>query len=57
MDLEMSFNEFLEQHKDNLKMGLAHGMFDDAIKLVFSAGFQKGLEHGVHLIGKDKDED
>jgi len=57
MDFEMTFKEYLETNRDNLKMGVAHGNFDDAIKLVFSAGFNKGIEHAVQFVAQTRTEE
>jgi hypothetical protein len=57
MDFEMTFKEYLETNRDNLKMGVAHGNFDDAIRIVFSAGFDKGMEHAVQFVENIKSEE
>jgi hypothetical protein len=57
MELDMVFTEYLERHRDNLKMGLAHGNFDDAIKIVFEAGYQKGIEFAVNFKEATKTEE
>lgn len=49
MDFEMTFQDFLDKNRDNLRMGVAHGNFDDAIKIVFTAGYHKGIEHAVNF--------
>ncbi len=49
MEFEMTFQDYLEKNRDNLKMGLAHGNFDEAIKLVFTAGYHKGMEFAVNF--------
>ena len=49
MDFEMTFQDFLDKNRDNLRMGVAHGNFDDAIKIVFTAGYHKGIDHAVNF--------
>ena len=53
----MAVQDFLDKNRDNLKMGLAHGNFDDAIKIVFRAGFEKGIEHAVSFQQQTKTEE
>ena len=57
MDFEMTFKQYLEENRDNLRMGVAHGNFDDAIRIVFAAGFDKGLEHAVNFVEQAKTEE
>jgi hypothetical protein len=57
MELDMAIQDFLDKNRDNLKMGLAHGNFDDAIKIVFRAGFEKGIEHAVSFQQQTKTEE
>ena len=57
MDLDMTFKQYLEENRDSLKMGVAHGSFDEAIKVVFLAGFHKGIEHAVDFVQKANTEE
>ena len=57
MDLDMTFKQYLEENRDNLKMGVAHGSFDEAINVVFLAGFHKGIEHAVDFVQKANTEE
>jgi hypothetical protein len=47
MTKETKFKLFIDEHKDNLKMAFAHGNFEDAIKVVFDAGFEEGWKEGM----------
>ncbi len=47
MTKETQFKAFMDEHKDSLKMAFAHGNFEDAIKVVFDAGYAKGWEEGM----------
>jgi hypothetical protein len=47
MSKETKFKTFLDAHKDNLKMAIALGNLDEAIKVIFEAGFEKGWEEGM----------
>ena len=57
MDLDMTFKQYLDENRDSLKMGVAHGSFDEAIKVVFFAGFHKGMEHAVNFVEQAKTEE
>jgi hypothetical protein len=57
MDFEMTFKQYLEENRDNLRMGVAHGNFDDAIRIVFTAGFDKGIQHAVSFVEQTKTEE
>ena len=57
MDLDMTFKQFLDENRDSLRMGVAHGSFDEAIKIVFLAGFHKGIEHSVQFVEKANTEE
>lgn len=47
MSLETKYKAFFDDHKDNLKMAIALGNFDEAVKVIFEAGFHKGWEEGM----------
>lgn len=55
MDFEMTFQDFLDKNRDNLKMGVAHGNFEEALKIVFTAGYHKGIEHAVNFKRQDEE--
>ena len=57
MDLDMTFKQYLDENRDSLRMGVAHGSFDEAIKIVFLAGFHKGIEHAVQFVENAKKEE
>lgn len=42
MSMEEQFKSFLDQNKENIKMALVHGNFDDAMEIIFSAGYHSG---------------
>jgi hypothetical protein len=47
MEFDMALEAYLEANRDNLKMSIACGKIDDAIKVIFTAGYQKGWEVGM----------
>ena len=42
MSISNQLSSFLEEHSGNIKMALAHSNFEDAIKVVFEAGYEAG---------------
>ena len=48
MKITQLFEGFMEEHRDSIKMGLAHGNFDEACKIIFQYGFERGWEDGVN---------
>lgn len=42
MSMEDQMQEFLLKNKDGIRMALAHSNFDEAIRVVFSAGYEAG---------------
>ena len=48
MKIQQLFEGFMEEHRDNLKMGFSHGNFDEACKIIFQYGFERGWEDGVN---------
>jgi hypothetical protein len=58
MKIQECFDSFMEVHKDSLKMGFAHGNFDEACKIIFQYGFERGWEDGVNEgLNMSKEED
>lgn len=47
MGKQEDFDVFLNENRDNLRMAFAHGNFDDALKVVFDWGYQKGWQEGM----------
>jgi hypothetical protein len=48
MKIQECFEGFMEVHRDSLKMGLAHGNFEEACKIIFQYGFERGWEDGIN---------
>lgn len=40
--MEDRFNQFMVENKDSLRMAMNHGLFEDALKIVYEAGFMHG---------------
>lgn len=42
--INMGFSEYMKQYGNDIKMGLTQGKIEEALKLVFTAGFANGVE-------------
>lgn len=40
--MEEQFKGFMDVHKENIKMAMLHGNFDEAMEIVFAAGYHSG---------------
>jgi len=57
MDFDMALETYLENNRENLKMGIACGKLDEAIKVIFKAGFQDGMQFAVNFQEKSHTEE
>lgn len=42
MSMTEQFKSFMDIHKENIKMAMLHGNFDEAMEIVFASGYQAG---------------
>jgi len=40
--MTLQFNKFITENRDSLKMALSHGLFEEAMKIVYEAGYLHG---------------
>lgn len=40
--MEEQFKGFMDIHKESIKMAMLHGNFDEAMEIVFAAGYHSG---------------
>lgn len=38
------FKAFIDEHREGLRMAASHGNFDDALKVVFVAGYDRAIK-------------
>ena len=48
MKLQDLFQDYMEENKENLKMAFAHGAFEEACKVLFQYGYERGWEEGMN---------
>ena len=42
MSMEEQLEQFIATNKDSIRMGLSAGQLDEAIKVIFNAGYEAG---------------
>lgn len=50
MSMEEQYKSFIEENRDSLRMALSHGNFDETMKVMFSAGYDRGVEDLMSVI-------
>lgn len=50
MSMEEQYKSFMDQHKENIKMALVHGNFDEAMEIIFSAGYKSGFSDKPEIV-------
>mgnify|MGYP003352201665 CR=1 FL=1 len=47
--INMGFSEYMNKFGSDIKMGLHQGKIEEALKLVFTAGFANGVEFETRI--------
>lgn len=53
--IEGRFNEFMNVHAENMKMAVAHGNLEKALRVVFDAGYNQAIKD-VWMTGDEEDQ-
>jgi hypothetical protein len=48
MKLQALFQDYMEENKESLKMAFSHGAFEEACKVLFQYGYERGWEEGMN---------
>ena len=51
--LEGRFNVFMGEHAENMKMAVAHGNLEKALRVVFDAGYNQAIKDVYSTVQED----